>query len=114
MATRKHPGSLLARLARKYEYTCQLCGRECLLMRNIPLLKHLGIYAHHNQYFIWTERIPSKIRKYGVGTVEHLTPRAEGGSNKVDNVVLACRQCNDERARVYEAKLIEERKRYRS
>jgi hypothetical protein len=30
-------------------------------------------------------------------TVEHLVPLGRGGSNRVDNLALACKKCNEER-----------------
>ena len=30
-------------------------------------------------------------------TTDHLTPRSRGGTNDPDNVVLACRQCNEDK-----------------
>lgn len=30
-------------------------------------------------------------------TIDHLTPKSLGGSNKVDNLALACRRCNERR-----------------
>jgi hypothetical protein len=33
----------------------------------------------------------------GSATIEHLTPRSWGGSNFLDNLVLACAKCNENR-----------------
>jgi 5-methylcytosine-specific restriction endonuclease McrA len=35
-------------------------------------------------------------------TVEHLVPRALGGSDQVENIVLACQKCNQEKGRAAE------------
>ena len=33
-------------------------------------------------------------------TLEHLTPKAQGGSNKRENLALACERCNLQRGRL--------------
>ncbi|MGJ7040442.1 HNH endonuclease [Shinella sp. BE166] len=35
--------------------------------------------------------------RHDAATIEHLRRRADGGRNNIDNLALACKQCNDGR-----------------
>lgn len=37
------------------------------------------------------------VELFGKGEVEHMTPLAKGGSDRADNIVLACKGCNSEK-----------------
>lgn len=39
----------------------------------------------------------------GTRTIDHVIPRSLGGSNKIDNLVLACSPCNEEKGGVHSA-----------
>lgn len=79
MSKRKNIGSKLRRKMRRWlillcgEYpNCHWCGR----------ILHAKGDPNHDGY----------------ATVEHLKPRCEGGSNKLENITFACAACNSSRA----------------
>lgn len=50
------------------------------------------IRAMYKTCFYCGEKLSKKQR-----TVDHVAPRKKGGSNKLDNLVVACRKCNWEK-----------------
>ena len=73
------------------DYTCQYCGKTAdtiqPTMKNhhqafehttIPQLK--GDYSYHKNYISFE--------------FDHIIPKINGGSNELQNIILACRGCN--------------------
>ncbi len=53
-----------------------------------------------NHRCCWCGRHTTDERGRGhSATVEHVVPKAEGGSDDMDNLVMACMRCNNERGR---------------
>ena len=60
--------------------------------RDGPCCHWCGVVTHTER-----EPLPSGINKRHMRTVEHLVSRSKGGSNVLDNLVIACYRCNTSR-----------------
>ena len=75
------------------------------------LKKHLDrLYAKHPYCHYCEIRVDHDTR-----SVDHVIPLSRGGSNKQDNVVLACQKCNGEKADMTadEYAIVKEDKKYK-
>jgi hypothetical protein len=70
-------------------------GKKSQGMRWIRSEKRLALYATRSPICIWCLR--SK-REHGVTlTLDHVVPYSLGGTNRVSNLVVACKVCNCQR-----------------
>lgn len=85
-------------LAERDGWTCHYCQKS-LVPNNVG--KENPLYRHIFGYEILEngEKIPLWETKpeYGDATVDHIVLRKNGGTNDLDNMVLACWECNTER-----------------
>jgi 5-methylcytosine-specific restriction endonuclease McrA len=64
----------------------------------IELLKRDGRNCHWcGEWMTWSRAKERKGRTPTDLTIDHVQPLAKGGSNRDDNLVLACRDCNEDR-----------------
>lgn len=76
--------------------------------------KHLSLYKKIQYYKVLWQGTENRKCFYcqvplslSTRTVDHLTPRALGGSNDISNLVLCCRPCNNAKADLTVAQFVE-------
>lgn len=55
--------------------------------------KKMRVYERDNGRCFWCER---RMETWDA-TIDHIVPQARGGGHAYDNIVLACRPCNEDR-----------------
>jgi len=77
--------NLLHRLAEQQDNRCFHCDAPMLLLE--PHLKHDG------------QQMRTRANGSHVASIEHMVARAAGGANRIENLVVACRDCNSRRGK---------------
>lgn len=86
-----HRTPWLARLVEINGPYCHYCGRRVVQDHEwIPS----KVRDHDGQRFVATFGAPAGLR---LPTRDHVLPRSRGGSNKPENIVLACHSCNSQK-----------------
>lgn len=65
--------------------------RKSLVKR---LLASQGMFCCYCEILMEPAPVPGEPRHPRAMTLEHLQRRTEGGSNRIDNMALACHECN--------------------
>lgn len=95
MATRPRGWYKLRKIALgKMGYICYWCGRSLINGRDIPKNKRIRIKKH---IILW--RGDDKVKEGWLATLDHVKPRCRGGTNKEENIVPSCHECNQIRAK---------------
>ena len=92
MGRKKCYTRLLKRLIWVRGSVCELCGEAVRAVCLVRKRNRIEVTSTHIRH--WTR---DGIRVDRVATVEHLKPTAEGGTNELSNVVVACADCNRKR-----------------
>lgn len=74
---------------------CKNCGDQVAIVREIQ--KQFTITAKPKSYVCWLDN-KGNTRRRKVSTIDHITPRWAGGTNKQENLQVLCYQCNHEKA----------------
>ena len=84
----------LDRLYAEQNSLCYWCKAACALVRFVPVDTIVTI---NNGHIYWRDGdIQFKAR---IATTDHVKRIADGGTNDVDNLVMACQDCNHNRDR---------------
>ena len=95
-AAARVPGLALNRrltIWRRDSFTCQYCGSRTIIE---PMIEWVSLcYPDSYEYdSYWPEVGCHWLVKIVGGTVDHVKPRARGGTNDAENLVTACNRCN--------------------
>jgi hypothetical protein len=94
--------ALRARAQRKMEalltthgHKCHWCGERVIYIRSVPVVDRIKT-SHFKLHFRGSK---GKVKIVRIATVDHVKPLEEGGDYRLENLVLACGECNQRRAR---------------
>lgn len=86
----------MPKLLRRHNSKCRYCGRDVI---SVKQLKRQGRFIRDTHHWVfWSNGSGQEIQTLKA-TVDHVLDLSEGGSNKLDNLVLACVSCNAARSR---------------
>jgi hypothetical protein len=85
----------LKQLIRKHGAACYYCGEPIV---QVAILREQQI-IRLTCYTVSYRAFGKIVHKARIATIEHLKPRAEGGTNHDDNLRPACAECNSEKQR---------------
>ena len=81
------------RMLARHEQRCHWCN--CRLVRLASLAEdQIRILGHH--FVVWKTN-EGKLDQALIASVDHLLPRSRGGHNGQENLVPACKFCNEAR-----------------
>lgn len=79
---------------------CHYCGRATILPRDL-VEKFVGEFDDSEQGYIIDQLMNDPRFKFrwhdDLATIEHLIPKAAGGTDAITNLVVACARCNQEK-----------------
>lgn len=81
------------RLFRRDGYCCHWCGRLVIRVADIAPWR---IMAKPSRWVQFVSDSGDVLRAW-VASVDHVKPLRDGGDNRFDNLVTACRDCNNRR-----------------
>lgn len=90
VVTRKN-AALLAK--RDGGYFCHYCHAPIMFFEDIPVHE---VTLHVRTGYIKTMQRDPSIKAL---SIDHKVPRAKGGSNKLDNLLLSCEKCNQRKGK---------------
>ncbi len=89
----KNQKKFLVRLIQKHGSKCRFCGEHVVRVSSIPESNRVsvkdGLLTYIDNFY------REKTKK--IATVEHVVRLADGGTNSLKNLVVACVECNNRR-----------------
>jgi 5-methylcytosine-specific restriction endonuclease McrA len=89
----KNQKKFLIRLIQKHGSKCRFCGERVVRVSSIPESNRVSVKDGLLTYMDNFSR--AKTKK--IATVEHVVRLADGGTNSIKNLVVACVECNSRR-----------------
>ena len=86
---------LMFQLAEIYGWKCYYCGDDVLDLAQFHYECRVYESSLRDYYDGYSKVKPEEpVCQIGAPSLDHKIPHAHGGSNKIDNLVLACCMCN--------------------